>query len=71
VTARGFGQGHAEFEPQPFAGHSEDVVDARFARRRLEVSAGATVQIEDVALPVDQRRGHADLFEQRLFGDIA
>ena len=64
-------QGRGQFAPQPFAGHLQDVVDAGLARGRLQVHPGAAVEVEDVALAVDQRGGRGDLLQQRLFGQFA
>ncbi len=64
-------QGDSEVLPQPFAGHSQDIVDAGLARSRLQIHPGATVQIEDVALPVDQRTGRGELLQEGLFGQLA
>ncbi len=71
LVRRGFVQGRGQVAPQPFAGHLQDVVDAGLARGRFQVQAGAAVQIEDVALAVDQRAGRGDLLQQRLFGQLA
>ena len=48
-------QGLGQIAAQAFAGHFQDIADARRARGRLQVHAGAAVQVKDVALIVDER----------------
>ena len=71
LCPRGFVQGRGQVAPQSFAGHLQDVVDAGLARGRFQVQAGAAVEVEDVALAVDERAGRGDLLQQRLFGQLA
>ena len=54
-------QGGGQVAAQAFARHPQDVADARLARRRLQKHPGTTVQVEDVALGVDERAGRDDL----------
>jgi hypothetical protein len=61
---RGFVQGRGQVAPQPFPGHLQDVVDAALAGGGLQVHAGAAVEVEDVALGVDQGPGLDDLLQQ-------
>ena len=71
LVADGFVQGRGQVAPQSFAGHLQDVVDAGLARGRFQVQAGAAVEVEDVALAVDERAGRGDLLQERLFGQLA
>ena len=68
---RGFVQGGGEGGAQSFAGHLEDVADAGFAGGRFEVETGAAVEIEDVALGVDQCADQAGVGEQLALGEFA
>ena len=70
-VCRGLVQGRGQVAPQSFAGHLQDVVDAGLARGRFQVHPGAAVEVEDVALAVDERAGRGDLLQQRLFGQFA
>ena len=64
-------QGRGQVLAQPFTGHLQDVVDAGLARSRFQVKSGAAVQIKDIALAIDERSDRGDLFQQRLFGQLA
>ena len=67
----GFVQGRGQVLAQPFTGHLQNVVDAGLARSRFQVKSGAAVQIKDISLVIDERSGRGDLFQQRLFGQLA
>ena len=69
-AADGFVQSHTQITTQPLASHVENIADSGLARNRLQVEAGTTVQIEDVALAVNQRAGHRKVLQQRLFGHL-
>ena len=43
-------QAPGQFAPQAGAGHLQDVADAGLAQGRLEVLAGAAMQVENIAL---------------------
>jgi hypothetical protein len=60
-----------ELAAQALAGHLEDIVDAHRAWAGLEKHAGAAVQIEDVAVGIDQRADGDDLCKQGPLGHLA
>ena len=64
-------QGYGQVGPQTLAGHFQDVVGAGLTRRRLQVHAGAAMQIEDIAAAVDERPGRGNLLQKGLFGQFA
>ena len=64
-------QGFGKFAPQAFARHFQNVVDARVALRRLQVQAGAAVQVQNIARAVDQCRHRGDLRQQSLLRQFA
>ncbi len=54
-------QGGGQFAAQPFPGHLQDIVDSGLTRGRFQIHAGAAVEIEDIAVAVDQGAGRGDL----------
>ena len=64
-------QGRGQIATQAFAGHLQDVADAGLAVGGFQVHAGASVQVQDVALAVDQRAVRGQLAQQGLFGQVA
>ena len=66
LRGRGPAQRRGQFEAQPFARHLEHV-QARVAGGRLEIIAGASVDVEDVAPVVDDDAGRRIARQQRLF----
>ena len=64
-------QGGRQGVLQSFPGHLQDVIDACFARSRLKIEAGPSVEIENVALAVHECAGGRDLLQQRLFRQLA
>ena len=67
----GLVQAHREVATQTFTRHFQNVVDAGLALRRLQVHAGAPVQVKYVSLAIDQRRGQRELLQQGLLGKLA
>ena len=63
-------QRFGELRLQAFARHFQNIVDARIALGRLQVQAGAPVQVQNIAHAVDQGRHRGDLRQKGLFGQF-
>ena len=67
--SRGFAQGRGQLPPQAFAGHLQDVRSG-LARSRFQVPAAAAVDIEDIAVLVDQDRDRGVLLQEGALGQL-
>ena len=57
--------------PQAFPGHVQDVVDAGLARPQFQIQAAVAMDVEDIALAVDEGAGRRELIQQPLLGQVA
>ena len=64
-------QGGGQLVAQSLAGHVEDIADACFARRRFQKHPAAAVNIENVAVAIDENANCGTLLEKRLLGEVA
>ena len=55
---------------QAFAGHFQHIADTGLAWGRLQVHAGAPMQVKNVTMAIDQRRHGRELLQQGLLGEF-
>ncbi len=63
-------QGESQGAAQTGACHFQNIAGTDFAGCRLQIHTGAPLQVQDIAVPVDQRTRRSKMLEERLLGDI-